>query len=182
MSQDHTKPGSVSQPPTIVTYKKKRSSSGRLQGGKIYLSIAQGLSKKEEKRHIATLTQKLVRQWVELGNKQQQLSPPSQINDQQSLADLAEQINHQYFGFKYREIKFYTQHSLWGSCNWQKGVIHISHRLKGAPIELISYVVVHELAHLAVPNHSQAFWDLVAKACPNHRQIRQLLRVYEGIN
>lgn len=181
MNQDRVNPGSASQPPTIITYKKKRSSSGRLQGGKIYLSIAKGLSKSEEKRHIDTLTQKLAKQWVELGIKHRHLGPPSQITDQQSLVKLAEQINQRYFGFKYREIKFYTQYSLWGSCNWQKGIIHISHRLKGAPIELISYVIVHELAHLAVPNHSQAFWDIVAKGCPEYKQFRQLLRVYEGI-
>lgn len=167
-------------PPVIITYKKKRSSSGRLQSGQIYLSIAKGLTKGEEQRHIDILTKRLLKKWNQYKLQREQLSSPSDVTNDERLQDLARNINAQYYGFNFREIKFHTQNSLWGSCNWQKGIIHISHRLKGAPIELIAYVVAHELAHLQVPNHSAEFWNLVSKACPDYKRIRQMLKFYDA--
>jgi predicted metal-dependent hydrolase len=34
--------------------------------------------------------------------------------------------------------------------------------------EIVDYIVVHELAHLREPNHTQAFWDLVAEYDPDY--------------
>jgi predicted metal-dependent hydrolase len=59
----------------------------------------------------------------------------------------------------------------WGSCN-VKREIRLNWRLLQAPQMTIDYVVAHELAHLVEMNHSPRFWDLVATACPHHRQAR----------
>ena len=42
--------------------------------------------------------------------------------------------------------------------------------------DVIDYVVVHELAHLAEMNHSARFWEIVGKTLPEHRRLRAELR------
>ena len=55
------------------------------------------------------------------------------------------------------------QRRRWGSCSVGTGRIRISSRLADAPRFVLDYVIVHELAHLAVPDHSPAFHALVAR-------------------
>jgi hypothetical protein len=45
-----------------------------------------------------------------------------------------------------------------------------------APLEVIDYVVVHELAHLKVHNHSKAFWKVVADINPEFKRYRKWLK------
>ena len=54
-----------------------------------------------------------------------------------------------------------NQHSRWGSCTIVDRTIRISSRLAGWPGWVLDYVVVHELAHLVVPDHGPAFHALV---------------------
>lgn len=55
----------------------------------------------------------------------------------------------------------------WGSCNTRREV-RLAWRLVKAPEPLIDYVVCHELAHLRHMNHSPAFWEEVARQCPDY--------------
>ena len=63
----------------------------------------------------------------------------------------------------------------WGSCG-SNGRLNFAWRLAMAPLELIEYVVVHELCHLKRRDHSPAFWSLVAKVLPDYRERRRRLR------
>lgn len=65
----------------------------------------------------------------------------------------------------------------WGSCN-SRGIISLNWRLIQLPLHLIDYVVAHELAHLIEMNHSEAFWEVVERACPGYREMRQALKSY----
>jgi predicted metal-dependent hydrolase len=49
----------------------------------------------------------------------------------------------------------------WGSCTPSDGTIRISSRLAKEPLWVLDYVLVHELAHLHVSGHGQAFWEIV---------------------
>lgn len=73
-------------------------------------------------------------------------------------------------------IKFMT--SRWGSCNVVKRRISINSALAHLPEEYTEYVLVHELAHIFQPNHSPAFWSIVARYCPRWRIIRAALKKY----
>lgn len=62
------------------------------------------------------------------------------------------------------EITWVTnQNSRWGSCTPQDGRIRISHRLQGAPQYVIDAVLLHELIHLIVPDHSEKFYQHLSK-------------------
>jgi hypothetical protein len=55
------------------------------------------------------------------------------------------------------------QQARWGSCDPGDGVIRVSRRLAAYPVWVLDYVLVHELAHLAVPDHGPRFQALVAR-------------------
>jgi predicted metal-dependent hydrolase len=59
----------------------------------------------------------------------------------------------------------------WGSCNSRREV-RLAWRLVKAPLELVDYVICHELAHLRHMNHSRAFWAEVARQCPDYARLR----------
>jgi predicted metal-dependent hydrolase len=78
-------------------------------------------------------------------------------------------------GVAYRRIRIGGQRTLWGSCS-PAGTLSFNWRLVLAPLEVLDYVVVHELCHLRVPNHSRAFWALVEGRRPHWRERRTWLR------
>ena len=70
-------------------------------------------------------------------------------------------------------IKSYT--ARWGSCNI-KGDIFLNWKLIMLPESVIDYVLIHELAHINVPNHSSEFWELVKKKDPNYCKSKKWLK------
>jgi predicted metal-dependent hydrolase len=56
-----------------------------------------------------------------------------------------------------------NQNGRWGSCTPADGTIRISHRVQEMPDWVIDYVLLHELSHLVIANHSAAFWALVGR-------------------
>jgi predicted metal-dependent hydrolase len=65
--------------------------------------------------------------------------------------------------------------SRWGSCSTDTGAIRINGRLTKAPVWVLDYVLVHELAHLVHANHSAAFWDVVYRYSKTERAIGFLM-------
>ncbi len=70
------------------------------------------------------------------------------------------------------------QRKRWGSCA-ADGTLRFNWRLVMLEPALIEYVVVHELAHLTVKNHSADFWKVVAGVLPDVKERRQRLREAE---
>jgi hypothetical protein len=78
-------------------------------------------------------------------------------------------------GFVYQKIKITSARTRWGSCS-AKGTLSFTWRLVMAPLPVIDYVVVHELVHLQVKNHSKEFWRRVEMLMPDYRQHIQWLK------
>jgi len=74
------------------------------------------------------------------------------------------------------EIKVMHLDQRWGSCT-PRGVVHLNWRLIMAPIQIIDYLVVHELCHLSIPEHSPRFWDRVGSIIADYEDRREWLRV-----
>ncbi len=91
---------------------------------------------------------------------------------------LVEQIVEIHAGKKQltpRTITIKTQKSRWGSCGIHND-ININWLLIMAPREVLEYVVVHELCHIRVKNHSSQFWSLVAEHLPDYQIRRNWLK------
>lgn len=78
-------------------------------------------------------------------------------------------------GMKYQSVKITGARTRWGSCG-PNNTLNFSWRLITAPLPVVDYVVIHELAHTEVKNHSRKFWDKVGETLPNYRQFRKWLR------
>lgn len=79
-------------------------------------------------------------------------------------------------GVRAGKLVYRNMTSRWGSCQPSTGRICINTRLALYPPECLEYVVVHELCHLLVRNHSSEFWGLVEAALPHWREARDKLR------
>lgn len=78
-------------------------------------------------------------------------------------------------GIPLPRIKYGNQKTKWGVCS-PRGII-LNIRLAMAPVQLIEYVIVHELCHIRHPNHSERFWDLVELLLPDYRERKERLRL-----
>jgi predicted metal-dependent hydrolase len=65
--------------------------------------------------------------------------------------------------------------SQWGSCS-SRGKLSFNWKIILAPLEIVDYVVVHELAHLVHLNHSPHFWALVSSVLADYRECREWLQ------
>ena len=69
--------------------------------------------------------------------------------------------------------------SRWGSCS-KTGHLNLSWRLVLAPKFVADYVIVHEVAHLVEMNHSDAFWQVVGRLCPEYEKAEHWLKKNTG--
>lgn len=67
--------------------------------------------------------------------------------------------------------------SRWGSCSFLRGVTLNIHLIR-MPLELIDYVIFHELCHLRVPNHGPDFYRIMTDLVPDWKVKNDLLRRY----
>jgi len=80
--------------------------------------------------------------------------------------------------FVYNRVAIRDQRRCWGSCS-SKGNLNFSYKLLFLPPCLRDYIVVHELCHLKVLNHSASFWEVVATQMSDYAVRMQTLRTLE---
>ena len=83
-------------------------------------------------------------------------------------------------GVSYKRIQLLELKYRWGSCTANDALL-FNWRLIQAPATVIDYIVVHELAHLLVSDHSPAFWNTVAVQLPLYERAKLWLREHGAI-
>ena len=81
----------------------------------------------------------------------------------------------QKLGVQYQSVSIRQWKSRWGSCSI-RGDIQYAWQVVMAPIDIVSYLVVHELSHIKHHNHSPKFWAVVASMIPDYRTCQQWLK------
>ena len=72
-------------------------------------------------------------------------------------------------GVTYHKINIRKQNTRWGSCSKQ-GNLSYNLRVLCAPMEMIEYIVLHEVMHLRHFNHSQSFWKAIEEEMPDYKR------------
>ena len=78
-------------------------------------------------------------------------------------------------GVTYGRISIRNQKTRWGSCS-SKGNLNFNVALMRAPIEVLDYVVVHELCHRIEMNHSEKFWKEIERVMPDYKIHKKWLK------
>ncbi len=78
-------------------------------------------------------------------------------------------------GWNFKSISITSAKTRWGSCG-AKGSVNFTWKLIMAPLDVIDYVVVHELAHMVERNHSTRFWSRVEAILPDYKIRQKWLR------
>lgn len=133
----------------VKSKRRKKTAGARLVDGVLNIRVPASLPEEKVKS--------LVRKFKESFGKKKDLK------GKDWLTKRAEKLSQKYFGGKLRfEIKWSSrQKKVFGSCTSGRKNIRVSSRLAKMPGWVLDYVLVHELAHLLEPNHSQRFWKLV---------------------
>ena len=90
----------------------------------------------------------------------------------QRTSDLAHKIGVTPTGILIKHLK-----TRWGSAT-SDGIITINSRLLKAPDHVVDYVIIHELCHLKVHDHSGTYWNLVEHHAPKYTKSRKWLEEY----
>lgn len=91
------------------------------------------------------------------------------------LKNYLDVINSQTYNFNVRGFDLKLVGSKWGHCTHDNRIM-INLKLLNAQKAILDYVIIHELAHIRVKNHSAQFWREVEKFCPNYRELRKSLK------
>ncbi len=73
-------------------------------------------------------------------------------------------------------LKYRNMLTRWGVCNPSKKTVTLNTELLKKDINLLDYVIIHELCHFFEPNHSKKFWNLVGLAYPDYKNARKALK------
>lgn len=88
------------------------------------------------------------------------------------LDELAKQ-----YGFSYNNVTFRNQKTRWGSCSG-KNNLSLNIQIYLLPDELRDYILLHELLHTKIKNHSAYYWSEFSKILPKARELNLLMRKY----
>lgn len=141
----------MSVPPVEIvrSARRKRTIQASFVEGRIRVLVPAGLKPEEERMHVermvARLTRKRELHSVDLAVRAQRLAQKYHLPVPARIEWSDRQLER------------------WGSCTFSDQSVRISSRLVNMPAWVLDYVIVHELAHLAVPRHSPAFNALVAR-------------------
>lgn len=83
-------------------------------------------------------------------------------------------------GFNYQRVVVKCQKTRWGSCS-AKNNISLNINLIRLPADLIDYILLHELVHTRVKDHSRRFWNELEKFVGNARRLDGKLNEYGAL-
>ena len=141
--------------------KRRKTVGAQLVGGVLRIALPSWMSKAEEAHWV--------REWS--GRFLRKMSA-----DRLRLDERANALARRYDLPSPDSIRWADEmRSRWGSCTPSLRTIRIATRLAQFPDWVVDYVIVHELAHLAVLGHNDDFWRLVYRYPKAERAIGYLI-------
>ncbi|WP_342514388.1 SprT family zinc-dependent metalloprotease [Sporosarcina sp. FSL K6-1522] len=91
------------------------------------------------------------------------------INSCKTIVEARVKVYQQQLKVRPKPIEIVESKSKWGSCSSDRKLT-FNYRLAMAPIDVIDYVVIHELCHLLHMNHDRSFWRRVGGVMPDYKE------------
>lgn len=95
------------------------------------------------------------------------------------LTDHVEKIS-QTHNFNYASISVNSAKTCWGSCSFSNK-LHFTYKLIMCPSDVVDYIIIHELCHTKIKNHSPLFWNLVQNYDPEYKKHEKWLKENRGL-
>ena len=135
--------------------RRRKTVTAYRDGDTVVVLLPGRMSRREEAHWVATMLQRLEQ-------RERRRQPPGDSELERRALQLA--ARYLEGAVEPRSVRWVgNMRSRYGSCTPEDGTIRMSDRIAPDPAWVRDYVLVHELAHLAVPDHSAAFWRLVAR-------------------
>lgn len=145
----------------VRSTRRKRTVGAELRGSVLRVTVPSWMSADEERTWVDTMARRYRR-----------TMSTERIDLTQRAATLAERYHLPHPDSIQWADNMTTR---WGSCTYGTREVRISTRLAAFPDWVIDYVIVHELAHLRVRGHGDAFWNLVHRYPKSERAIGYLI-------
>jgi predicted metal-dependent hydrolase len=147
-------PHASAAPPVDVrrSTRRRKTVSAYRDGDRIVILLPARMSRAEEHHWVDVMTARLA--------ARDQRSRPGD----EDLIGRAASLSDRYLGGRARpaSVRWVSnQAGRWGSCTVEDRTIRLSTRLQAMPAYVVDYVLLHELAHLIVPEHGTRFWALL---------------------
>ena len=150
----------------IRSPRRRKTAAAKIQPDCIEVRVPAGMTPDAEAEMVARLVARLERK---------RAAEAGGVN----LAERAAKLAHRYGLPQPESVTWAEQNDRWASCTSARGTIRISTRLARVPAWVLDAVIVHELAHLSVPNHGPAFWEL-ANRYPRQERASGFLEAMSG--
>jgi predicted metal-dependent hydrolase len=137
----------------LLKIKESNNEKVSLSQGKFIIKVNKNTTKK---------VQKLFKEWLKL--------------HAQKIIERKTTVHARKIGVKYEKIIIKDHKERWGSVSKNKS-LNINLSILCAPSKIINYVIIHELCHLKIPDHSPKYWNLLYKMMPDYETHKEWLSV-----
>lgn len=150
----------------VVERKPVKNINARLRDGTLFISAPPDLPPDQLDGHIQGLARRLIRR-----------VRARQVNEEEDALTLARKVAARFpVPPQVEQVMFVTtQQARWGSYSSATRSIRLNAALRALPRWVLEAVVAHELAHVAHPDHSAAFWSLLRHVCPETERANAFL-------
>ena len=149
----------------------------------VRVAVPSGLSFEKAEEFVNARTDWIQRHLYRMKQyeKESQLSSDASVGIDRAKAKrkLTRRLKHlaKKYGLTYNRVFIRNQKTRWGSCS-HKNNISLNMKIIRLPEELIDYVILHELAHTRVKDHSNDFWAELNRLVGNGKGMASRLREY----
>lgn len=163
---------------TRITYTTARTARARMRGNSLIMTIPRTWPRAEQDAAIARFTRwgrQQAAHWAALPEL-----PPAPPMSPLQLSRLVAEVNQETVQVAYVGVRIgQARYTRLAQVNLKTRVLTFSRfAVEGMPERALRYLILHELAHLLVPNHSEAFWKVVARHMPDFRTQRKIAQTH----
>ncbi len=161
-----------------LSYVQARTARAHVEEGQLLVSMPRHWPRAEQEAAVARFHRWALRRQAQLASLPAvpEAAPLSELD----LWTLVERINQETVQVHVTGVRLgKAKRSRLAQANCRTGVLTFSrYAVNGLPPQVLRYLILHELAHLKIPDHSPRFWTLVSRFEPDWRRIRRLAQAH----